>query len=198
MSGPTMNGDAHTVVQAGVVHGSVHAAAPVWRPPAPRQLPPEPRVWVDRAPELEMLTDAARDSGWPAVLLYGPAGVGTSSLAVRWGHRTAHRWPGGQIMLELDRAPAAGPALNAGLHALGVPADAIPTDLPSCVGLWRTLTANRSVLAIADGVANFAVLRALVPGAGAGSLLVATARRAPRELAIDTVMSIPIRPLPPA
>lgn len=174
------------VIQARDIGGVHLHAPPPYRPPAPRQLPPPPRWWVDRErelAELDRLMDHAQGSGPAVAVLHGPPGVGTTALATTWLTRRAepHRWAGclyGQ--LGPSTADDACAWIGRWLRALGVPPPAVPADPHELAGLWRTVTAFRPVailLDVAVDAGDDAQVRRLVPGAGP-SCLVITSRTA--------------------
>ncbi|WP_308035312.1 AfsR/SARP family transcriptional regulator [Streptomyces pseudogriseolus] len=71
-------------------------------PTVPRQLPRGIRC-VGREQELAMFDGSVTAAdGRPVVrVIEGPAGIGKTALAVQWAHRVAHRFPDGQIFVDL-------------------------------------------------------------------------------------------------
>ena len=72
----------------------------------PRQLPAPVLHLVGRAPQLaalDALAASARAGPGALVisLIHGSAGVGKTTLAVHWAHRTADRFPDGQLYVNL-------------------------------------------------------------------------------------------------
>ncbi|WP_422739105.1 BTAD domain-containing putative transcriptional regulator [Micromonospora sp. WMMD729] len=164
--------------------------------PPPAQLPGDPAWFTGRSVALRQLdallpTDpegAARagEAGGPgrAVVISaiaGTAGVGKTTLAVHWAHRVAHRYPDGQLYVNLrgfdldGRAVSPGEALRGFLEALHVPPQRIPTDLPGQAALFRTLLAHRRVLVLLDNARDDEQVRPLLPGSP-GTLVVVTSR----------------------
>ncbi len=103
-----------------------------WEPVVPRQLPAAVRGFAGRAAALNTLAglaDQAAVPGLPAVIIAitGIPGVGKTSLAVHWCHQIAHRFPDGQVYLNLrgfdpSEAPLSPTAaLHDMLEALGLP-----------------------------------------------------------------------------
>jgi len=153
----------------------------------PRQLPGLMSGFVGRSAELETL------SGWlddtvhadrPAAILTiaGTAGVGKTTLAIRWGHQIAERFPDGQLWLNLRGfEPAATPlstaeAVRTLLDALNVRPGQIPLTLEAQAGLFRSLLAGRRILVVLDNARDTSQVRPLLPGSP-GCLLVVTSRR---------------------
>ncbi|WP_051325502.1 AfsR/SARP family transcriptional regulator [Glycomyces tenuis] len=150
---------------------------------APRQLPARPAVFVAREEPLRRL-DRRLDRGSTETgvhVITGTAGVGKTALALHWAHRAAHRFPDGQLYIDLDGfSPHGAPAdpadaLGAFLHALGVGTRELPDGLKARSALYRTLAADRRLLIVLDNARDSAQVRPLLPGSG-GSLTVVTSR----------------------
>ncbi|GAB4086131.1 BTAD domain-containing putative transcriptional regulator [Myceligenerans cantabricum] len=154
------------------------AAAPA-RPgrPVPAQLPHDVGSFTGRTRELAEL-DAV---GPPAVVVIsGTAGVGKTSLAVRWGHRAQDRFPDGQLYVDLrgygpDEAVSPHGALAGFLRALGVEGPDVPTATAERAALFRTLLAGRRTLVVIDNANDVEQVRPLLPG-GPHGLAVVTSR----------------------
>ncbi|MEV0677695.1 tetratricopeptide repeat protein [Actinosynnema sp. NPDC050436] len=176
------------VVQAGSV-GEVHFHGERHRPPVPYQLPPAPRLFTSRRRELADL------DGWLAAdeplvaVVSGPGGVGKTSLALRWLHRTKARFPDGQLYADLGAHTPEGPAvpeevLEWFLLALGVPGTDIPSGLARRQALFRSLTADRAMSLLLDNAVSAAQVRSLLP-TSTRSAVVATSRWRLGGLAVD-------------
>lgn len=163
-------------------------------------LPPDESGFVGREHELAEL-DAVVSGGSRLVVLSGAPGVGKTALAVRWAHRVADRFPGGQLYVNLrghgpgePMSPAA--ALAAILADLGVRGQQLPEGLSARTGLLRSLLADRSALLILDNAADPGQVRPLLPANG---LVVVTSRRQLRGLvASDGARRLVVEPLEPA
>ncbi|UJV46474.1 AfsR family transcriptional regulator [Streptomyces sp. AMCC400023] len=158
--------------------------------PSPRpfpQLPPSPTVFVGRRSELRRLaevTDAVgAGTGAPptTVLISGMPGIGKTSLAVRWAHAVAERFPDGRLHVGLRGFdPTEDPlepdaALRTLLTALGVPPARQPGRTDSLAGLYRSLLVGRRLLVVLDDAADTEQVRPLLP-ASPGSLTLVTSR----------------------
>jgi tetratricopeptide (TPR) repeat protein len=114
--------------------------------------------------------------------------VGKTALAVHWARQVAHRFPDGQLYVNLRGYDAEGAAVTPAevtgwfLAALGVPAAQIPADAPARSGLYRSVLAGRRVLVVLDNARDAAQVRPLLPGGG-GCLVVVTSRSALAGLA---------------
>jgi tetratricopeptide (TPR) repeat protein len=106
----------------------------------------------------------------PRVAVYGPGGVGKSSLVVRVGHALRADFPGGQLFVDLrgaQRDPLEpGRVLAEFLAALGVPARAVPEALDERTRLFRSVAADRRILVVLDNAADEAQVRPLLPAVG--------------------------------
>ncbi len=149
------------------------AAAAAGGATVPRQLPAEAFGFSGRAGPLEEL-DALLSHGAPgrAVVISavsGTAGVGKTTLAVRWAHRVADRFPDGQLYVDLrgydeDSPIPAADALARFLRGLGVAASDIPAELDERAAHYRTLLAGRRMLVLLDNASGVDHVRPLLPG----------------------------------
>ncbi|MFI5836577.1 BTAD domain-containing putative transcriptional regulator [Micromonospora sp. NPDC051300] len=214
--GPELSG-AHLRVLRGRIPAEPAPAPPTAPPPA--QLPGEPAWFTGRAAALRHLdallptvdVGAARDGGAGAPgravvisAIAGTAGVGKTTLAVHWAHRVAHRYPDGQLYVNLrgfdldGRAMPPGEALRGFLEALHVPPQRMPQDLLARAALFRTLVAGRRILVLLDNARDEEQVRPLLPGS-AGSLVVVTSRNRLTGLVVsDGAHPVTLDLLPPA
>jgi DNA-binding SARP family transcriptional activator len=164
---------------------------------APRQLPPDAELFVDRDAELAAITE--RLAGGGVCALYGAAGTGTSTLALRAAHALAGRFPDGQLRLDLRGSSTEGPlrpaeVANALLSAFGGAAFGGSTfgGADPAAG-WAAAVAGRRVLVLLDDVADAGQVRWLLsPPPGSAVLLTG---RAPLEVAGPQRL-VRLRPLP--
>ncbi len=155
--------------------------------PVPRQLLAPVRHFAGRAGELRALTsllDQAAEESPQAVVISaigGTAGVGKTALALHWAHQVAHRFPDGQLYVNLRGFdPSGTPAepaevIRRFLDALRVPAHQVPSSEPGQQGLYRSLLADRRVLIVLDNARDSAQVRPLIPG-GSACLVLVTSR----------------------
>ncbi|HKD99045.1 MAG TPA: BTAD domain-containing putative transcriptional regulator [Micromonosporaceae bacterium] len=167
----------------------------------PAQLPARLGPFVGRTAEIALLDDAA-DARPGMVVVTGPAGVGKTTLAVRWAHHARERFPDGQLYADL-RGYAARPPLPAGevlarfLRGLGVPPADVPVDVEEAAAAYRSLLAHRSVVVVLDNAATAEQVRPLVP-AGSGCVTVVTGRdRLDGLVALDGARRIQVGMLAP-
>ncbi len=172
----------------------IQAANPAPGAPVPHLLCGDVTDFVGRGEQLAELDRlvAAPGAGTPAspdatascdaatVAIVGTPGVGKTALAVHWAHRSAERFPDGQLYLNLRGYSAGAPvepveALAVFLRALGVPAEQVPVDVDEAAGLYRTLLAGRRMLVLLDNACSADQVRPLLPGAP-GCLAVITSR----------------------
>ncbi|GAA0470312.1 SARP family transcriptional regulator [Paractinoplanes deccanensis] len=153
------------------------AVRPAPSPIRPAQLPRAAPVFAGRASELRRL-----DRHTPAlVVISGTGGVGKTTLALRWAHRAAERYPDGQLHVDLrgfgpeDAAADPGDVLAAFLGALGVPDQRIPPSTPERTALFRSVLAARRMLVVLDNARDSDQVRPLLPG-NPGCAVVVTSR----------------------
>jgi DNA-binding SARP family transcriptional activator/DNA-binding XRE family transcriptional regulator len=157
-------------------------AEPVQPPPA--QLPAAAGGFTGRAGHVAWLDgllgrDPAADES-PLAVITGTAGVGKTALAVHWARQARARFPDGQLFANLN-GYAAGPslrpieALSRFLHALGVPAEQVPTEVDEAAALYRSLLSDRRVLVVLDNASAADQVRPLLPG-GPGCAVLVTSR----------------------
>jgi transcriptional regulator with XRE-family HTH domain/tetratricopeptide (TPR) repeat protein len=167
--------------------------------PVPRQLPRRLVDLVGRAPETRWLRGVLGPAGVrrpgapPVAAVYGPGGVGKTALAVHVAWALAPVYPDGCLFADLG-GDEIGPLrlLSSFLRALGMPAGAVPHELPDRVAAYRTMLADRRVLVVLDNAASADQVRPLLPaGAGCGALV--TSRR--RLVSVDGTEAIALAPL---
>jgi tetratricopeptide (TPR) repeat protein len=204
------------VVQAGSVTGGVHfhqhgaskGSENGHEGPAPRQLPGDVHRFVNRTAELGQLNAVLpAEDGAPVVVsvcvVAGTAGAGKTSLVLHWAHQVRHRFPDGQLYVNLrgydpGQPLSAQAALRGFLPALGVPADSVPQDPDATAAYYRSLLSDRRMLIVLDNAATAAQVRPLLPG-GAHCLTLVTSRSRLSGLAVrDGARRLTLGTLPEA
>jgi DNA-binding SARP family transcriptional activator/tetratricopeptide (TPR) repeat protein len=171
--------------------------------PPPAQLPPEVAGFAGRTAELHWLhgllpgaqagdpvaaqaddpagDPAADQAGSPVALITGTAGIGKTTLAIRFAREAASRFPDGQLYVNLRGFdPASGPlpptaALQGFFDALGVSPRHVPAGLDAQSALLRTLLDGKRLLLLLDNAHDANQVRPLLPGSP-GCLAVVTSR----------------------
>jgi DNA-binding SARP family transcriptional activator/tetratricopeptide (TPR) repeat protein len=152
----------------------------------PAQLPADLRGFAGRADQLAQLDAIAATLGHEptAVVISaiaGTAGVGKTTLAVRWAHRAARSFPDGQLYVNLRGFDPDGSvvdpaeAIRGFLDALAIPPERIPAGREAQAALYRTLLADKRMLILLDNARDTAQVRPLLPGAP-GCLVLVTSR----------------------
>lgn len=172
------------------------ASAPAQLPPraagqsqVPRQLPRAVRRFSGRTRELAELTGLLLgEPGRPGAqagicVVVGAGGMGKTALSVHWAHAHAHRFPDGQLFVNLrgydptTRPQTVGEALRGILVALGVAPGAIPDGDEERGALYRSLVAERRALVLLDDARDSGQAAALLPGGGRCAVLVTSRLR---------------------
>ena len=169
-------------------------------PAAPRQLPLNAPGFVGRSAELAQLDKLLnrRADGTPIIVISGPAGTGKTSLAVRWAHRVAHRFPDGQLYVNLRGFDPSGhvmgpaEALRNFLDGLGVAPRRIPPDLTAQANLYRSLLAGKRVLVVLDNARAAEQVRPLLPGSPTALVVVTSRDRLTPMVATDAAQPLPL------
>ncbi|WP_189269629.1 AfsR/SARP family transcriptional regulator [Streptomyces fuscichromogenes] len=171
----------HVLLNTEAVAESTSVRATKIDPPAgksfssvrPAQLPASPHVLTGRRAEIEQLDALLLSSAStaPAISAIGGApGVGKTAIALHWAHRNAHRFPDGQLYINLRGYDPAGEPLTPSmiicyfLESFGIPGERIPPSLDSQIALYRSLLAGRRCLIVLDNARNAEQVRPLLPG----------------------------------
>ncbi|MEW9534025.1 BTAD domain-containing putative transcriptional regulator [Microbispora sp. NPDC049125] len=156
---------------------------------APCHLPPSIAAFTGRQETAESLrlwlTGAGDSHTMPVVALYGRAGTGKTTLAIRAAHRLRETFADGQLYIDLHgthpRPVDPAETLAQFLIALGVDAWAVPDGLEERGKLFRAVMARRRMLVVLDDAASEEQIRPLLPGSPSCAVLV-TSRRRPAGL----------------
>jgi DNA-binding SARP family transcriptional activator/Tfp pilus assembly protein PilF len=147
--------------------------------PKPAQLPTQPGGFVGRETEVSgldrVLVDAIDPT--PIAVISGTAGVGKTALAVRWAHHARHRFPDGQLYVDLhgydpDQPVDPGAALAGFLRALGVDGDAMPDETAELAAQFRSLVADKRLLIVLDNANTVEQVRPLLPGSDSATVVI--------------------------
>ncbi|MGH3877628.1 MAG: helix-turn-helix domain-containing protein, partial [Actinophytocola sp.] len=168
--------------------------SPGRQPTIPAQLPADVRAFTGRGAELaelDSLSERPDDTGVAIAVLSGTAGIGKTALAVHWAQRARHRFPDGQLYVNLRGFdPGSSPvppaeAVRRFLDAFEVPPRQVPHGFEAQVGLYRSLMAGRRVLVVLDNARDAEQVRPLLPGAP-GCLAIVTSRNRLSGLVAET------------
>ncbi|WP_406340266.1 BTAD domain-containing putative transcriptional regulator [Streptomyces sp. NBC_00648] len=163
----------------------------------PAQLPQHIADFTGRNDEADRLCAALEKGGIVALsTISGMGGIGKTALAVHVAQRIRHRFPDGQLYVDLrgtDPRPAEPmEVLGRFLCALGVPAGHLPTLPEERAALYRSMLATRQVLVVLDNARDPAQVRELLPGAP-GSAVLLTSRS--RLVGLTGATLVDLRPM---
>ena len=174
--------------------------------PSPAQLPSEPANFVGRAAELDwlhaLLPDASPKRGRvpqasSVALITGTAGVGKTTLAIRFARQAGPLFPDGQLYVNLRGFdPASEPmppdtALQWFFDALSVPAVSVPPALEAQSALLRTLLDGKRMLLLLDNAHDADQVRPLLPGSP-GCMVLVTSRSQLTGLIVEGARPVPL------
>jgi hypothetical protein len=152
------------------------------------QLPAQVADFGDREEEQRSLADLMRLSGekkgtpFP-VVIFGPSGVGKTTLALRVAHTRSGRYPDGRMYVDLrgseDQPLDSSDVLFGLLRDVGLSGDAIPQGMEERGRLFRAKLTNRRVILVLDNAGSEAQVRPLLPGRTGCAVLI-TSRGPPR------------------
>ncbi|QKV96980.1 tetratricopeptide repeat protein [Streptomyces sp. NA02950] len=179
----------------------------------PAQLPADVFGFTGRSAELSLLDrpwagDQRPDGRAPEPatmaisVISGTAGVGKTALAVHWAHRARHRFPDGQLYVNLrgydpDRPLSSGDALTRFLHALGLSGRHIPLDPDERASRYRTEMADRRMLVVLDNALSVEQVRPLLPGTPPCAVLVTSRDSLAGLVALHGAQRLELGPLLP-
>jgi DNA-binding SARP family transcriptional activator/tetratricopeptide (TPR) repeat protein len=182
-------------------------SAPLPAAPIPRQLPAAPGTFTGRSGELRRLGTALATSTIsggtvPIAVIAGAGGVGKTWLALHWAHRNQHRFPDGQLYVNLRGFDPSGEptspreAVRGLLDALGANPTAIPVELDSQIGLYRSMVADRRMLILIDNAADATQVTPLLPGSASCTVVVTSRDRLTSLITAYGAQVLPIEVLP--
>jgi DNA-binding SARP family transcriptional activator/tetratricopeptide (TPR) repeat protein len=190
-------GAALTEAQARALAGPAATVAPVGSrattPPA--QLPAPLPGFAGRHRLLATLRDEPR-----TLLITGMAGVGKTTFALRYAAELAHRYPDGQLYVNLrgfDATAASTDPLDAlgdMLEGLGVPWQGQPESVDGRSGLLRSILSQQQVLVVLDNAHDYRQVEPLLPGAGASRAIVTSRNMLPGLVAFNHARLIQLEP----
>jgi len=171
--------------------------------PAVWHLPPDVEGVVGREAVLAELDAFTVDSaGVPragVVVLTGGPGVGKTTVALRWAHRAANRYPNGVVLLDLRgdgqiAGATAADVVELLLELLDVPVDQIVSPVARAARLARLLR-RRRLLVVLDDVARTDQVEPLLRVLAECTVVVVTRQRLSALLAARPSPVVTVAPL---
>ncbi|WP_157405182.1 NB-ARC domain-containing protein [Actinopolyspora halophila] len=201
------HGDAHNAVQAGSVNKlEQHYHYPARDSAILRravELPAEPELVVDRSPDRDTLNEALESSlhedkpnSAGCIALFGPSGIGKSTLAKSWSHEVQHRFDDGIYYIDCHEENLTGldEITRSCLRRIGITGQELPDSGEEARGLLRSLTHGCRIAFVLDGLTHPEKLLELRPAASESLLLLVSQYRT-EHLSSDGVTSIGLEPL---
>ena len=172
----------------------------------PRQLPADITHFTDRESQISWLDawlDPVDEQSALVNVIAGAGGVGKTSLAAHWAHRVRHRFPDGDLYIDLrgyhsEGSVDADEALDRLLRALDVSGERIPATRDAKAALYRSLLHGRRVLILLDNAATAEQIRPLLPGSPTCRVLVTSRNKMPGLIAREGAGRMPLDVLPTA
>jgi tetratricopeptide (TPR) repeat protein len=154
-------------------------------PTALFQLPPDLAAFTGREAELARLHALLPEGTAGTVVISaiaGTAGVGKTALALHLAHELVPRFPDVQLFVNLHgydplQRLSPGQVLDRFLRALGVAAEALPTDVDEQSALYRSLLSGRRALVVLDNASSKEQVLPLLPGSPTCLVLLTSRRR---------------------
>lgn len=156
----------------------------------PAQVPAQLPDFTGRGELLERIRGELTGRGPRLVVLSGPGGIGKSTLAIRSAHLLRREFGDGQVVADLATEPGQpSEVLRRFLLAIGEAEETIPHGFVERQQLWRSRTADATVLVLLDDARDEGQVRALLPAGEECGVLV-TSRR--RMLGLAGAKTIPV------
>jgi DNA-binding SARP family transcriptional activator/tetratricopeptide (TPR) repeat protein len=176
--------------------------------PVVHQLPGDVHAFTGRTAELAALDRVLPapdpgDASAPVIFaISGTAGAGKTALAVHWARRLMHKFPDGQLFVDLrgydpELAPVQPAEALAGfLRALGLAEQEIPADIGERTAAFRNMLAGRQILIILDNASSAEQVHGLLAGSPSCVVVVTSRDRLAGIVARHGAIPIEIDVLP--
>ena len=152
------------------LHGGLlrSPAAMAGAPGPGNQLPRGVPDFVGRSEQVHRAAAYLGTGAGGALVVSGPVGIGKSVFALHVAHLVSAAYPDGAVFVEAGGRPAEA-VLRTALETVGLEGAGSEARMRA---RWRAWIAGRRVLLVLDDAAGDEVVGALLPGSGAGALIV--------------------------
>lgn len=168
------------------------------------QLPPDIADFTGRevqSAQVRELLDGASVAATGVTIIAGQGGIGKTTLAIHEAHQLRHRFPDGQLYVNLRGAddqrldPSA--VLGEFLMLLGLERSALPVGREERARLYRARLDTKHILVLLDNAFDEEQVRSLIPGSPSSAVLI-TSRSRLDGLAGSHLVELDVLELPEA
>jgi tetratricopeptide (TPR) repeat protein len=148
------------------------------------QLPPDIADFTGREDEsarVRKLLEGASATATTVTIIAGQGGIGKTTLAIHEAHKLRHRFPDGQLYVNLrgaeDQRLDPFVVLGEFLIVLGLERSALPEGREDRARLYRARLDTKKILVVLDNAFDEEQVRSLIPGSASSAVLITSRSR---------------------